>query len=46
MSLINKLYDSIFVLNDDTAQLCLQLVALAFDETVVISFRPGMAEAI
>jgi hypothetical protein len=46
MKLINYLFESAFILNDDTAQLCLQLIALSFDETVVLSFRPGMFEAI
>ena len=46
MKLINYFFESAFILNDDTAQLCLQLIALSFDETVVLSFRPGMFEAI
>jgi hypothetical protein len=41
MNIINQLFDSAFILNDDTALLCLQLVALAFDETVAISFNQG-----
>jgi hypothetical protein len=46
MKFINYLFESAFILNDDTAQLCLQLIALSFDETLVLSFRPGMFEAI
>lgn len=42
LDLITYLYESSFLINDESAQLCLVLCALAFDSSTVLSFKPAL----